>query len=99
MSRGGELVKQGGPVDVVDEKSELIKVVSVPAGRWLTVKEAAAYLKIHLMTAYEWAGSGKLPSARVGRIVRIDRKALDAELERQSQGVPAVNFQRRPRKW
>jgi excisionase family DNA binding protein len=86
-------------VDVVDEKSEIIKVVSVPEGRWLTVKEAAAYLKIHLMTAYEWAGSGKLPSARVGRIVRIDRKALDAELERQSQGVPKVNFQRRSQKW
>lgn len=55
--------------------------------RWLTVAETAAYLGISVKGAYDMAASGKLPAARVGRLVRIDGRALEADMERQSQGL------------
>jgi len=57
--------------------------------RWLTVREAAEYLGLSVKGAYDMAAAGKLPAARVGRLVRIDLKALEADLERQVQGTPA----------
>jgi excisionase family DNA binding protein len=56
--------------------------------RWLTVAETAAYLGISVKGAYDMAASGKLPAARVGRLVRIDLRALEADLEAQTQGTP-----------
>lgn len=58
--------------------------------RWLTVSEAAAYLGISVKGAYDMAASGKLPAARVGRLVRVDLRALEADLEAQVQGTPAA---------
>lgn len=54
--------------------------------RWITIPEVAAYLGIAVKSAYDMAASGRLPSVKVGRLVRIDLRALDAELERQSNG-------------
>jgi excisionase family DNA binding protein len=52
--------------------------------RWLTVREVAELLRAHPKTIFAWVSSGKLPAARIGnRFVRIDGKALEAELERQ----------------
>lgn len=58
--------------------------------RWLTVREAAEYLGLSVKGAYDMAASGKLPAARVGRLVRIDLRALEADLEAQVQGTPAA---------
>jgi excisionase family DNA binding protein len=57
--------------------------------RWISPREAASYLGVHLMTVYSWIDAEKIPAARVGRLVRIDLRALEADLERQSQGKPA----------
>jgi excisionase family DNA binding protein len=52
--------------------------------RWISCTEAAEYLGCHLMTVYSWIDSGKIPSARLGRKVLIDRRRLDAQLEGQA---------------
>ncbi len=62
-----------------------------PRRRWITIREAAEYLGLSIKGAYDMASAGKLPAARVGRLVRIDVKALEAELERQVSGqAPAA---------
>jgi excisionase family DNA binding protein len=53
--------------------------------RWLSIREAAAYLGVHPKTCYDWAARGLLPAARIGGTRRVDRLALDADLERQIQ--------------
>ena len=54
---------------------------------WLTVNEAAAYLKVHRATIYELCERGTLPffEIRGARGRRFKREDLDALLER---GVP-----------
>jgi len=59
--------------------------------RWLTIRETAELLQISVKGAYDMAAAGKLPAARVGRLVRIDGRALEAELNRQVSGqAPAA---------
>jgi excisionase family DNA binding protein len=49
--------------------------------RFLSPREAAEYLGCHLMTVYSWIDSGKIPSARLGRKILVDKRRLDAQLE------------------
>ena len=63
--------------------------------RWISCAEAATYLGCHLMTVYSWIDSGKIPSARLGRKVLVDRRRLDAQLEGQT--APVVGDGRPPR--
>ena len=58
----------------------------IPEGRrWITVRECAEFLGCHLQTVYSWIDSGKLVAARVGRrFVRVDLKALENDLEKQT---------------
>jgi excisionase family DNA binding protein len=58
--------------------------------RWISVREAAEYLGIAVKSAYDMAAVGKLPAAHVGRLVRIDLRVLEADLEAQIQGQPAA---------
>ena len=51
--------------------------------RFLSPREVAEYLGCHLMTVYSWIDSGKVPSARIGRKVLIDKRRLDERLEVQ----------------
>lgn len=61
-----------------------------PERRWISPREAAVYLGCHLQTIYSWIDSGKLAAARVGRrFVRVDFKALEADLEKQKFGRPS----------
>jgi excisionase family DNA binding protein len=57
--------------------------------RWLTAKETAVYLGIAPKSVYDLIAARKLPAARIGRLVRIDGKALLEDLEGQIQGGPA----------
>ena len=54
--------------------------------RFLKISEAAEYLSIGRSTAYRLMYAGKLPAVRIGGAVRIDRKALDLELEKAKAG-------------
>jgi excisionase family DNA binding protein len=47
----------------------------------MTLREAASYLSVSYWTVRSWVESGKLPSVRLpgdGRLVRVERAALDA---------------------
>jgi excisionase family DNA binding protein len=68
------------------EKNQRSFSMNAENRRWITVREAAEYLKISVKGTYDMAAAGKLPPARVGRLVRIDGKALEEELERQLSG-------------
>lgn len=44
--------------------------------RLYTAREAAAILKVHERTVLRWVESGRLPARRVGRLIRIEERAL-----------------------
>ena len=53
--------------------------------RWISCREAAAYLSVHEMTVRDWISRGLVPFCRIGRAIRVDLRKLEAQLERQSQ--------------
>jgi excisionase family DNA binding protein len=60
-----------------------IEVVERPA--LLTVGEAATALRVSRSKAYELAAAGQLPGLlRVGRSLRVSRRALDAWIDTQA---------------
>ena len=48
---------------------------------WLTIKEAAGYLKLSVPAIRKYIRLGKLPHYRHGRIVRLKKRDLDNFLE------------------
>jgi excisionase family DNA binding protein len=55
--------------------------------RWLKVSEAGDYLGMHPKSVYRSCSLGKIPFSRAPGIgVRIDKRELDALLERQGLG-------------
>jgi excisionase family DNA binding protein len=55
--------------------------------RWLKVTEAGEYLGMHPKSVYRSCGQRKIPFSRAPGIgVRIDKRELDALLERQGIG-------------
>jgi len=50
--------------------------------RWLTAKEAAEYLRLHLKTIYRLVSMGAIPYSKIsGYGIRIDKVELDRLLE------------------
>jgi len=47
---------------------------------WLTIEEAASYLKMSVGGIRKYVKNGKLPSYRQGRIIRLKTSDLDAFL-------------------
>jgi excisionase family DNA binding protein len=43
----------------------------------MTTKELAKYLKLHEITICKYAGEGKIPAIRIGRVWRFDKEAID----------------------
>jgi len=54
--------------------------------RWISPRECATYLSLHPQTVYALIYQGKLPVARIGRSLRVDKKKLDELLEDQIIG-------------
>lgn len=52
----------------------------------LTVTEAAERLSLGRATTYQLVRRGAIPSVRVGRVVRVPVRALDAWVEAQTAG-------------
>lgn len=61
----------------------------------LRVDEAARLLGIGTTLAYELVGQGRLPHVRLGRAVRVPRRALEAWIAANTSGA-AVRTERRP---
>jgi len=53
--------------------------------RWLTSDEAAEYLAISVRTLQRWTGERKVPSSRIGEVVRYDRGDLDRLMEKNKR--------------
>ena len=51
------------------------------SNEWLTIKEAASYLKLSVPAIRKYIRLGKLPHYRHGRIVRLKKQDLDNFLE------------------
>ena len=51
--------------------------------RWISVKECALYLSIHLKTVYAQIARGEIPATKIGGSVRVDKKKLDEKLEKR----------------
>lgn len=43
----------------------------------MTTKEIAKYLKLHEITICKYAGEGKIPAIRIGRVWRFDKEVID----------------------
>lgn len=54
----------------------------------LTAREVADQLGFMPATVLRWAGSGQLPSIKVGRAVRFRQAEIDAWLEQQERATP-----------
>jgi len=49
--------------------------------RWITPKECAKYLSIHVKTVYAQIARKEIPASRIGGNVRVDIKRLDQIME------------------
>lgn len=58
---------------------------SIVRKRLLGIPEAAAYLGVSEPTLKRHVRDGILPSLKLGRLRKFDRKALDAWIEHQTQ--------------
>lgn len=54
-----------------------------PTGEFLTVKEAATYLKATPNTITIWCRAGQIPAIKIGRQWRISKKELDRMVTRR----------------
>ncbi len=94
VSHGRELPTHGGPSKgpVVSERRDgsgevrSREVAERPV--LLHVAEAARLLAIGTTLAYELIGQGKLPHVRLGRAVRVPRRALETFIETNTLGTP-----------
>ena len=53
----------------------------VPTGKFLTVAEVAATVRLSKMSVYRLIHSGQLEAVQFGRSFRVSEKALDAYLQ------------------
>lgn len=60
------------------------KVVQVEP-ELLRPEEVATVLAVHRCTVFELLRTGNLPAVRIGRAVRVPRKALDRWIEDQTE--------------
>ncbi len=45
--------------------------------RYANIKDVSAYTSLSIKTLYEWAGSGRIPSIKIGRRVLFDLHDID----------------------
>lgn len=62
--------------------------MNVPINEVLTINELAAYLKIPKSTLYKLAREGRVPSNKIGRHWRFQKRTIDRWLERERATVP-----------
>ena len=55
------------------------------AEEFMTAREAAAYLRVHLVTLYVWRKEGRIHAGRAGRSLRFRKADLDAFLLQSSE--------------
>ena len=68
----------------------LVERMMTEDSKWVTVKEAAAYLKVSQMTLFRWMKSGKLTHYKMGSSVRFTKDDLDALAQPSKAGLLSV---------
>ena len=58
-------------------------------GKWLTIEELAAYLKISRTKLYGMAQRGEIPAAKIVNQWRFDREEIDRWMKAQATGKGA----------
>ncbi|MGF1472110.1 MAG: helix-turn-helix domain-containing protein [Rubrobacteraceae bacterium] len=61
--------------------------MSQEAREFLSLKEVQELLGIGSTKAYELVAKGKIPSIRIGRAIRINRRELDRWLDEQTSSA------------
>jgi excisionase family DNA binding protein len=56
--------------------------------RWFSVNETAKALGLHPQSVYSMIADGRIPAAKIGRLIRCDFRALEADLTAQAEGRP-----------
>jgi len=56
----------------------------------MTTKEMAEYLKLHEITICKYAGEGRIPAIRIGRVWRFDKDVIDEWIARGQSAPEAV---------
>jgi excisionase family DNA binding protein len=80
------------PVDYVPPEGAEGSGVDTAEALLLTVREAAALMRVGRDTAYALVAEGRIPSVRLGRQIRIPRGALVAHLELEAtERAVAIN--------
>ncbi len=61
--------------------------------RWLSVEDIAAHLAVSKESVYRWVEKGKLPSYRVGRLLRFSSSEVDKAVREGllAEEEPATN--------
>lgn len=57
-----------------------------PGRRWISPLECSEYLGIHKKSVYSMIADGRIPAAHVGRLVRVDLRLLESQLDGQISG-------------
>ena len=53
----------------------------------MTTKEVARYLRLHEITVCKHATEGKIPSIRIGRVLRFDKEAIDKWISKNQNNL------------
>ena len=72
-----------------NEFDDIRKRKVMMARRWISVNECAELLSLHPISVRKIIARGKIPAVRIGRTVRVDLRALEAQLEAQVKGQAA----------
>lgn len=52
---------------------------------YLTTKDVANYLRVHVLTIYKLANSKKIPSIKIGKVRRFKKEVIDKWLENKME--------------
>jgi excisionase family DNA binding protein len=58
-------------------KNESSGKYEVNSERYVDIKVASRYTSLRVKTLYEWAGTGRIPSVKIGRRVLFDLHDID----------------------
>ena len=58
-------------------ENELNDKYEVNGERYLDIKRVSRYTSLPVKTLYEWAGTGRIPSVKIGRRVLFDLHDID----------------------
>jgi len=53
----------------------------VNSGRYVNIKAASLYTSLPVKTLYEWSGTGRIPSIKIGRRVLFDLHDIDKVMD------------------